>query len=492
MSYNLYPYQIESKNQLREGFMQHKRQLLVLPTGAGKTIVFSDIVQSAVQRGTLTLVLTDRLQLLTQATEAIEKIGIPVAKIDSKNKYIHPNAKMYVGMVQTFLRRLEKLEHIPFQLIVIDEAHMAIFNKILDTWPTTRVIGATATPIGKHLYKYYTNMVNCIDTPDLVKQGFLTPCRSWQMEDDFSDVKKTSKGEFDESSLYKHYDKAKLYDGVIMEWLEMCMNQQTIVFNVNVEHTIKMTAAFNAAGIKSYCIHSKMPDDEIKWVMAEYARGSFPVLNNCGILTKGYSEDKIRWVIINRATDSIALYLQMCGRGSRLLAGKQFFGIIDFGMNIKRHGLWDQPRTWSLEPPKVRKAALGAAPIKSCPKCDAMIPAVSRLCNYCGYIFLPTEKELAQGRLVELTNKIRSGVIGRYVSQLTIPELIECEKTKQLKAVYVWRILRNRGETAITQYAEMKQYRSEWVMRQLEAREHEGHVPFSDKKINEIEMMKLS
>lgn len=491
MSYNLYSYQTESKNQLRDGFMEHQRQLLVLPTGSGKTIVFSDIVEAAVKRGTLTLVLTDRLQLLTQAANAIEAIGIPVARIDSENKRIHPGALMYIGMVQTFLRRLQKLERIPFKLIIVDEAHMAIFNRIFDTWPTTKVIGATATPVGKHLYRYYTNMVSCIDTPELVEKGFLTPCRHWQMEDDFSDVKKTSKGEFDEQSLYKHYDKAKLYDGVITKWLEMCNREQTIVFNVNVEHTIKMTAAFNAAGIRSHCIHSDMPKDEIKWVMGQYAISAFPVLNNCGILTKGYSEDKIRWVFVNRTTDSIALWLQMCGRGSRLLPGKHWFGVVDFGMNIKRHGLWDQPRIWSLEPPKKRKTVLGAAPIKSCPKCDAMIPAVSRLCNYCGHIFLPTEKELAQGRLVEITNRIRAGVIGRYASQLTVPELIECEKTSQLKAVYVWRVLRNRGDIAITQYAEMKQYRSEWVARQLEAREREGYVPFTDKKINEIEMMEL-
>src|SRR6202000_1726241 len=120
--------------------------------------------------------------------------------------------------------------------------------------------------------------------PELVEQGFLTPCHAYQMQDDISDIKTGNNGEFTDDSLFNHYNKSKLYDGVIDKWIEKCNNEQTIVFNVNVKHTINMTEAFNAAGIKSFCIHSETPDIDRKSIMNEFSRGAFPVLNNCGIL----------------------------------------------------------------------------------------------------------------------------------------------------------------------------------------------------------------
>lgn len=215
MTLTLYPYQIETINQLRAGFMQHQRKILVLPTGGGKTVIFSTIVETAVKRGTITLVLTDRLELFEQTINSISSFGIPICKIDKSNKHYPDNATMYLGMVETVKRRIIDLQHIHFQLIICDEAHMQNFNRIFEVWPTTKVIGATATPIGKHIFKYYTNLVSCIDTPELVEKGFLTPCRAFEMQDDFSDVTIQSNGEFQDVSLFNHMNKSKLYAGFI-------------------------------------------------------------------------------------------------------------------------------------------------------------------------------------------------------------------------------------------------------------------------------------
>lgn len=491
MSLTLYPYQTETINQLRAGFMQHQRQILVLPTGGGKTVVFSTIVESAVKRGTLTMVLTDRLELFEQTMQCIASFSIPICKIDKSNKRYPANAKMYVGMVETVKRRIIDLQHIPFQLIICDEAHIQSFNKIFEMWPTTKVIGATATPIGKHIFKYYTNLISCIDTPELVEQGFLTRCRAFEMQDDFSDVTIQSNGEFQDVSLFNHMNKSKLYGGVIEKWLEKCNGQKTLVFNVNIEHTIKMTAAFNAAGIKSYCIHSNTEPAERKWIMKQFSKDTFRVLLNCGILTKGYNEPSITCVILNRATQSLALYLQMIGRGSRTFPGKVSFTCLDFGMNHTRHGLWNEPRIWSINPPKKKSDKIGAAPVKSCPACESLLPPTSKECPYCGYLFQLSAKQLAEGRLVELTNNIRANIPGKYISQLTIPEIIELEKTASIKATYAWRVMRSRGVTAIAEYARIKNYKDEWIIRQLEAIDHEGNVKFVDKKINEIEFLHI-
>lgn len=456
-----------------------------------KTVVFSTIVEAAVKKGTKTLVLTDRLELFNQTVASIESLGIPVCKINVDNKRIHHSAVLYIGMVETVKRRLPQLQDIPFSLIVCDEAHVQNFNKIFDFWSKAHVIGATATPMGAHFFKYYTNLVSCIDTPELVEQGFLSPCVAYQMQDDFKDVKIAKNGEFEDVSLFAHMDKAKLYEGVIEQWLLKCKGQKTIVFNVNVQHTIKMTAAFNAAGIKAYCIHSKTDDSERNWILKEFAANAFSVLLNCSILTKGYNEPSIECVILNRATTSLILFLQMIGRGSRVFPGKTNFTVLDFGLNHDRHGLWNESRFWEIKPPKRKSDKLGAAPVKSCPACSAMLPPTQKECPYCGYLFQPTEKELAQGRLVEVTNKIRNSIPGKYVSQCTIPELIELERTETIKPTYTWRVLRSRGAKDISEYARLKAYKDAWIIRQLEAMDHEGQINFADKKINEIPLMTI-
>lgn len=484
MSLELYPYQLETINQLRAGFKEHKRQLMVIPTGGGKTVCFSTIVCSAVQKGTKTLVLTDRIELFTQTVESIESFNIPICKINGQNKLLYEGALMFIGMVETVKRRAKNLSHINFDLIICDEAHIASFNRIFDLWPDAKVIGATATPIGKHLYKYYTNLVSCIDTPELVKQGFLSPCKAFQMQDDFSDLQTDNSGEFTDKSLMLHFDKPKLYSGVIEKWLEKTKNTKTIVFNCNIQHTLEMTRAFNGAGIKSYAITSHTDPTEREWILSEYAKGSFMVLNNCGILTKGYNEKTIETIVLNRATTSLALYLQMIGRGSRTLPGKTHFTVLDFGANHDRFGMWNEPRNWTLAPPNKKKKPSGVAPVRECKGCGAMLPAQQRTCEYCGHTMDDKERKLLEGQLIEVTPKIPSQLLGQRFSDVNLDDLLELEKSKQYKSTYIWRVLRSRGKESIEAWAKHKNYKWGWVKNQLEMMEA-GDTEFTNLKIRE-------
>ncbi len=498
---NLYPYQSTAKTLLRDGFKNHQRQVYRLDTGGGKTILFTSIAIDAVGRGTRTLILTDRVELMKQAIKEMSANNLPICKIDADNRLIHSDALLFFGMIETVKRRKEKLKYINPDLIIIDEGHRGNFTEIFSIFPEAKVIAFTATPVGKHFHKYYTNLVETIDITQLIEQGYLVPNKGFAMVDDFSDIKIKKSGEFDESSQYTHYNKTKLYEGVIDKYLEKCLNKETgkhlrtLVFNVNVQHTENMTAAFNAAGIKSYCVTSKTPDKERDWILLEYERGNFPVLNNCGILTTGYNNPAIECIIMNRATMSLPLWLQCNGRGSRTYPGKKYFITIDFGGNFERLGMWQEKRTWSLGPPKKRKTSLGMAAVKSCKSCGAVVYASCRKCEYCGFIWEKTEAELLAGKLVEVTNEVRTGIEGRYVSQLSIQELIELEKTKVIKASYCWRILRARGAQAISDYSVLKGYKDGWIISQIQAMEEEqkitpdGRVQFMDKKINEVPLI---
>lgn len=465
MSISLRPYQTESILQLRQGFANgHQRQVLCLPTGAGKTVVFSDMVRMAAEKGTVTIVLTDRTELFKQTIKALGRVGVAVEEISPNKKTIYEGATIYLAMVETLKRR----KHLNLNpgLIILDEAHKGNFTSILEQFPDARIIGATATPEGKHFFKYYQSIVQNIDIPDLIDQGFLVDCRAYQMQDDFSDLE-VKAGEFTDSSLLSHYDKPKLYDGVISEWNRLASGLKTICFNVNITHTINTHKAFLDAGISSEYITSKTPKEERNRILEAFKQGSFTVLNNCGILTTGYDEPSIQCVIMNRATKSLPLFLQCFGRGSRLYPGKDYFVGLDFGMNHDRHGMWNEPRDWKLKPPREKKESV--SPVKECPntQCGCLNPISAAKCKFCGELFPIKEKELGVGVMVEVKSKIPEVIIGRRVSDLSVEELISLESSKVYKPSFIWRVIRHLGEDAVYKYARVKGYKKGWTSRQI-------------------------
>ena len=455
-------YQNESIEELRNNFKAHKRQVLCLPTGAGKTVVFSEMVRMAAEKGTITLVLTDRIELFKQTFKSLSRHGIPIQELNAQKKGFDETAVVTLAMVETFKRRA--VEDYKPQLIIIDEAHKGNFTKVLDKYPNARVVGATATPVGKHFHKYYSNIVQNVDIPDLLAFEFLVECKAYQMQDDFSDLE-VKRGEYTESSQFMHFNKRKLYSGVIENWKKYAEGRKTIVFNVNIEHSEQMTAQFNEAGILSECITSKTPKEERKRILKAFSDGLIPVLNNCGILTTGYDEPSIECVIMNRKTKSLPLFLQCCGRGSRLYPGKKEFIVLDFGENHNEHGMWEEPRTWELKPPKKKKKQ--AAPVKHCPDCDAMLHAPIMKCKFCGHIFEKEEAPMIEGKMVEVKPHTPDYLKDRKISSLDMDELINLQDAKKYKPTFIWRVIRSRGKQYIIDYAARKGYSSGWVQRQI-------------------------
>jgi superfamily II DNA or RNA helicase len=456
----LRPYQIEAINELRDGFKNHKRQILALTTGAGKTVIFSEMVRLAALRGTQTLVLTNRIELFQQT---IKTLQIEAQGLNANSRCFDPLANVTVAMVETLKRRLP--DGFNPHLIICDEAHNAAFNKVLDTYPDAFVIGATATPLGKHIYKYYSNIVQTVDTPELIEMGYLSPCRAYQMVDDFSDLE-VKAGEYTEKSLFNHFNDRKLYGGVIEQWQQRANGKKTLIFNVNIEHSQNMTQAFRDAGIVSECITSKTPKHERENILRAFSQGLFPVLNNCGILTTGYDEPTIDCIVMNRKTLSLPLWLQCCGRGSRIAPNKSEFILLDFGMNHDVHGLWAEPRQWTLKPPKKKRSnAEREMPAKTCPDCDAMLHAAARVCKFCGHEFPVQDAAPADGKMVEVS---AGHLEGKRIADLTLDELAQLQKSKKAKATMVWRVVRSKGKQSVADYAAIVGYTKGWVYHQLQ------------------------
>jgi superfamily II DNA or RNA helicase len=456
----LRPYQLKYIDKCAAEFRNgHKRIVLCAPTGAGKTAMFSEIVRRSAERGKSVLILTDRIELFTQTYKALQRVNIQPQMINAGAKKIDSCALINIAMVETLVRR--KLDLKP-TLIIIDEAHIGNFTKIFQYYPDAYVIGATATPEGRHFEKYYTSIVQEVDVPELVEDKYLSTCKGFEMRDNFDDLK-VKAGEYTTDSLFKHFDDRKLYDGVVNEWAKLCKGLKTIVFCVNIEHTEKTCQAFIDAGYKADFVTSLTQPEVRENIIKEFTKGELNILVNCGILTRGFDCPSIECVIMNRKTMSLPLWLQCAGRGSRTTDTKKDFYLLDFGQNFSTHGHWQMPREWILG--REREKVKGAPPIKTCPECNAINAAKAKICEVCGNIFKVKEKELNDGVLMEVKPPIFQG---SKLSELSVIDLhkLGIERKDEFKQTYIWRIIRSKGIFAIEDYARIAGYKKGWIYQQ--------------------------
>lgn len=400
---NLRPYQYDAQKMIREQFSKNiRRVILQIPTGGGKTVVFSSIAKQVIERGKRVLILCNRKELIQQAKEKLNEFGLYPTVIIPKNKIV--DNFVFVASVDTLRNR----EFPKIDLLIVDECHIQTFdpiiNKYLELIPDLFVIGATATPIRtgnqNSLHLIYQTIVNPIEIHELIDSGFLVPCQTFSAKENFSDVKIRA-GEYDSRALYEKFTESNLYNGMIEKYKQFADGTRAICFNVNVEHSIRTTKQFNDAGISCRHVDGSTPDAERKQILTDFKNGEFQILSNCAVLTTGFDEPSIETVIINRATTSMSLYLQMIGRGSRLYKNKKSFKCIDMGANVWRFGLWSEPRVFELEKKKKRET-LDSAPVKFCLKCESINHISAKVCKFCDEPFQIKEKKLKESEFIEV------------------------------------------------------------------------------------------
>lgn len=456
---------------------KHKRVILCLPTGAGKTVVFSNLASLTVAKGKRVLIVTDRVELLSQAGGTLVKNGLFPFVINADTKRIK-TSYCYVAMVETLTRRMEKPEYREalgrVDLIIIDEAHKGNFRKIVDAFPDAFILGATATPIAakkdQPLKSYFSEIVEPVDIPTLIDQGFLCDAKTYAAKEQVKGLK-VKNGEYSDASQMEAFDQKKMYADCIKHWKAVAEGKKTLCFNINIEHSLKTCEEFQANGITCEHLDGKTPDHIRKQRLKDFAAGKFEVLCNVGVLTAGYDESSIECIIINRATKSAPLYFQCCGRGSRLHPGKENFTIIDMGSNFLEHGLWNAPINWRERfhnPPK-KSDKEGVTPVKSCPKCDYAMHVSAPVCPDCGYVFPIKEKDkelLTTSEFVEVDKIIR-----KKWDTMTVEELLITQEAKGYKMGWVLHQIRNREpeklEANLQLVERLKGYKKGWHKHQL-------------------------
>lgn len=419
---DLRDYQQNGVTAVAKKLLTYRKVIYQLATGGGKTITFSAITKRYIEKsGKAVLILVHRKELAIQTIRTLfSYAGISGQIIKAGMKHV-PQSAVYVGMVESTIRRLPG----NIGLVIIDEAHNLSFAKMFDYFPTQFIIGFTATPLTsskqKPLKNYYEDIVCGVDIPELISSGSLCQNITFAPKDTVDAGKlKVKAGEYDEGLMAIEFSKTKHIQNTVQAYLKHAKGTKCLVFNCNIEHSNLVTQAFIDAGLncRSVSSVSNDRDEVIKW----YKSTPDAILCNVAILTTGFDAPDTETVIMNRATLSMPLWLQCTGRGSRPTDAKSSFTIIDLGQNAITHGDWCDSRDWEnifINPPKPGKP--GVAPVKNCPECDAILPARTMVCKYCGHEFPPPEIEEAE--------RMSDFVI--VTKGIDVPSLIEDNKQKK-------------------------------------------------------------
>lgn len=342
----LRPYQQEAKTAVfREWEQGHKKTLLVLPTGTGKTIVFAKITEDCVRNGGRVLILAHRGELLEQAADKLEKAtGLKSAVEKAEQSSLNSWYRVTVGSVQSLMRekRLAQFSPDHFTTIIIDEAHHCIsdsYQRVLEHFDSADVLGVTATPDRgdmKNLGQYFESLAYEYTLPAAIRDGYLSPIKALTvpLTLDLSSVS-IQAGDFKASEIGTALD--PYLEQIAAEMEKYCKERKTVVFLPLVKTSQKFRDILLSHGFSAAEVNGNSEDRTE--ILKDFENGKYNVLCNSMLLTEGWDCPDVNCVVVLRPTKVRSLYCQMVGRGTRLAPGKDHLLLLDFLWHTERHEL---------------------------------------------------------------------------------------------------------------------------------------------------------
>lgn len=364
---SLRPYQHEAIEAVRAAAKRGvRRPLIGLPTGTGKTVVFSAIVQAAAKKGSRCLILAHRDELLTQSEEKLTAVAPELALSTGfvKAKLNDHHTPVVIASVQT-LSRSNRLAQIvdPFDIVIVDEAHHAAadsYMRVLDGLGSFRetggplTIGVTATPQradGKDLGATWQEIVYHRDMLSMMREGYLCDLRGIRVKLgglDLSDVRTTG-GDYNDADLEEALEAADAPEHGVRAWHKYCAGRKTICFTPTIALAQMVAAEFRETGVAARALSGKTPLEERREMLRRFKTGEVQVIANAQVLTEGFDEPSVECVMIARPTKSQGMYVQMVGRGTRIAPGKKDCIVLDIVGATDRLDLTTLPRLFGLD-----------------------------------------------------------------------------------------------------------------------------------------------
>lgn len=473
-SFALRSYQRDAVEKLRDSFRTGKRApLFVLPTGGGKTPVFSYIAMQSIARGRRTLILVHRHELLMQASRSLSTFDVAHGLISPR--FSQSRDGVQVASVQTMVRRLEKIP--TPDLIVVDEAHHATsksYRSILSAFPDASVLGVTATPsrtdgagLGKIAGGVFDDLILGPSIADLISEGYLVRPVTYAppVGIDLSGIKRQM-GDYDKHELTERIDKPKITGDTIAHYQRHCPGRPAIAFCVSIQHAEHVASEFRASGIRAVRVDGKMDDTSRRQAIEGLGNGKTDVLTSADLIAEGVDVPIVAATIHLRPTYSLSLWLQQVGRALRPIyaegfdlstregrqaaiaaSNKPHALVLDHVGNTMRHGLPDDDRDWNLQGAPARSGANREFPvvrIEQCEKCFFVYETGPEHCPKCNHAQPPKLRkiEFQEGNLEQLTRDqielARKSARRDQGSAKTLEDLIKLGQSKGYKNPRAW------------------------------------------------------
>lgn len=435
MTIQLRPYQTAAVNGVRAAYAAGKRApLLVLPTGGGKTTIFSYVTSSAASKGRCVYLIAHRAELVKQIAMTLARFGTrhrivapgPVVRQVQVEQFkafgrtfVDPHATVLVSSVQTLVNRLSAGLPTP-DLIVIDEAHHltldSTWGRVVSAFPDAKLLPVTATPcrldgkgLGLGAGGFADELVMGPTMRELIEAGFLSPYRIFAPPNmlDLTGVR-TRAGDYAKEQLAEAVDRPSITGDAVEHYTRLAAGKRAVAFCVSVAHAQHVANEFLGAGIPAEFLDGTLDAIERDRIIKRFEAGQTLVLTSCDIISEGFDLPAIEAAILLRPTQSLSLYIQQVGRALRTFPGKREAIILDHVGAVITHGLPDEEREWSLD--GVKKGKRGAkvteekdVKITTCPKCFTIHPPAPN-CPTCGHVYPAQERKIesTDGQLVEL------------------------------------------------------------------------------------------
>lgn len=394
-------YQLKAIELLRQN--AHRRPLLTVGTGAGKTTIAAEVIRLTTKRGKRSIFLVHRRELVDQAVDRLRQFGIRAGRILAG----HPEDRdrpVQVASIPSLLRR----EHWPADLVIVDECAHAVsasWKRCLDRYPPPAlVIGLTATPIrldGRGLGDLFGCIIEPVTTMELIRQGYLVEPRVFAPPIDLRGVHVVH-GDYSIPELAERV--TKLVGSITRTWQQHCAGQSTVAFAVNVEHSNAIVEAFRALGVRAEHVDYKTAPKIRARILKDLRDAKLDLVSQVQLLSEGWDLPTLQCAILARPTKSLALFRQMVGR---IMRPPGPVTVLDHAGNHHEHGLVTTPIEWSLDDVPKKKAREGEA-VRTCPVCFAVVSSSVMVCPECGAA-LTVRDEADQpgvenpGELVELS-----------------------------------------------------------------------------------------
>jgi DNA repair protein RadD len=412
-------YQTVLDNDINDAWRHGARDVMaVLPTGGGKTVVFSNIIarepgasvaiahrQELVGQMSLALARNDVRHRIIGPTN-VQAACVQLHMMEIGRHFVDPTARAAAAGIDTLIRMDPKTPWLAqVALAVTDEGHHVLrankWGKGLDMFPNARGLAVTATALradGKGLGRHADGLMDClVEGPgmrDLIRLGYLTDYRIFAPPNDLdlSDVDINAGGDFDQAKRAKAVKRSHITGDVVEHYQRIAPGKLAVCFANDVEHATAVTEAFRAAGVNAELVTSKTPDALRSQIMRRFRARQVTVLVNVDLFGEGFDLPALEVVIMARPTASWGLYCQQFGRMLRILEGKPWGILIDHVGNVERfartRGLPDTPQSYSLDrreaAPKGKPS--DAVPVRTClnVRCMSVYERALDCCPFCG------------------------------------------------------------------------------------------------------------